>query len=153
MAQTKIVLDLISARLSGIEPQVITVRTLGDRLPPAKRGETDGKGAFTGDLEDLLAKGEIDLAVHSLKDLSVEMGKELKIGATPPRGDPRDALVSAKREKLSGLPKGATVGTSSIRRKVQLRRLRPDITVVDVRYVERPTGSRRSNDSVTSAHW
>lgn len=132
LAQTRTVLELLSERLPEIEPQVITVRTLGDRLPAEKRGETDGKGAFTGDIEDLLAKGELDLAVHSLKDLSVELAKELKIGATPPRGDPRDALVSARGEKLSELPKGASVGTSSIRRKVQLLNLRSDLKMVDV---------------------
>jgi len=132
LAQTSMVLGLLSQRLPGIELQVVTVKTAGDRLPPQKRGETDGKGAFTGDIEDLLAKGQVDLAVHSLKDLSVRLGRGLKIGATPPRGDPRDALVSTIGEKLSGLPKGSSLGTSSIRRKAQLMKLRPDLKMVDL---------------------
>ncbi len=105
---------------------------MGDRLPAEKRGETDGKGAFTGDIEDLLAKGDLDLAVHSLKDLSVQMAIGLKIAATPRRGDPRDALVSAEGTDLSGLPEKAAVGTSSIRRKAQLLGLRGDLEIVDV---------------------
>lgn len=132
LAQTNAVLELLSEKSPGVEPQVVTVRTLGDRLPLEKRGETDGKGAFTGDIEDLLVKGELDLAVHSLKDLSVELPEGLEIGATPPRGDPRDALVSARKEKLSELPEGASVGTSSIRRKAQLLGLRPELKVTDV---------------------
>lgn len=132
LAQTNLVLDLLSERNPNIEPQIIPVRTLGDRLPAEKRGETDGKGAFTGDIEELLMKGELDIAVHSLKDLSVELGKGLKVGATPPRGDPRDALVSSGKERLSELPKGAVVGTSSIRRRAQLLSLRKDLNVVDL---------------------
>ncbi len=105
---------------------------MGDRLPAGKRGETDGKGAFTGDIEALLTKGELDLAVHSLKDLSVELADGLKIGATPLRGDPRDALVSPNGERLSDLPIGASVGTSSIRRKAQLLSLRRDLRILDL---------------------
>jgi len=132
LAQTRTVLEMLSEKAPGIEPQVVTVRTVGDRLPAEKRGETDGKGAFTGDIEALLAKGELDLAVHSLKDLSVGIVGGLKIGATPPRGDPRDALVSSKGERLSDLPKGASVGTSSIRRRAQLLSLRRDLKIVDM---------------------
>jgi hydroxymethylbilane synthase len=132
LAQTRMVLDLLAEKSPEIEPVVIPIRTLGDRLPAKKRGETDGKGAFTGDIEERLAAGEIDIAVHSLKDLSVELGQGLKIGATPPRGDPRDALVSSDGEKFSELSKGAVVGTSSIRRKAQLLNRRSDLEVVDL---------------------
>jgi hydroxymethylbilane synthase len=132
LAQTRAVIDLLSQKLPKIETEVVKLRTAGDMLPPEKRGETDGKGAFTGDIEDLLARGELDLAVHSLKDLSVVPRRGLKIGATPPRGDPRDALVSLSGEQLSGLSKGASLGTSSIRRKAQLLMLRRDLRIVDV---------------------
>lgn len=125
-------MGLLSEKAPGLELQVITVRTAGDRLPAEKRSETNGKGAFTQDIEALLMKGELDLAVHSMKDLSMEFAQGLKIGATPPRGDPRDALVSPGGRKLSELPIGTSVGTSSIRRKVQLLNLRQDLRVVDM---------------------
>ena len=123
---------MLSDNVQGLEPRVMTVRTAGDRLPAEQRGETDGKGAFTGDIESLLVNGEIDIAVHSLKDLSVEVDDRLELGATPPRGDPRDALVSASGASLSGLPDGAKVGTSSIRRKAQLRSRRRDLQMLDL---------------------
>lgn len=132
LAQTRTVLEMLSEKEPGIELQIVTVRTMGDRLPPDKRGETDGKGAFTGDIEALLARGELDLAVHSLKDLSVDLGEGLVVGAMPPRGDARDALVSPNGEKLSELPTGASLGTNSIRRKAQLLNLRNDLRLVDV---------------------
>ncbi len=132
LTQAKIVLDLLSEAAQQVEARVVPIQTLGDRLPAEKRGETDGKGAFTGDIEDLLERGEIDIAVHSLKDLSVENREGLRIGATPPRGDPRDALVSAGGERLSGLPEGAVIGTSSIRRRAQLLSLRDDLDIVDL---------------------
>lgn len=132
LAQTKIVLGLLEDTAPGLGVEVVTIKTLGDRLPPQMRGETDGKGSFTEDIEDLLAKRELDLAVHSLKDLSVDMREGLEIGATPPRGDPRDALISAGGVELLALPRGAAVGTSSIRRKAQLLSLRSDLNVADV---------------------
>lgn len=123
---------MLAEKAPEFEAQLVRVKTEGDRIPPGKRGETDGKGAFTGDIEALLAKGELDLAVHSLKDLSVELAPGLVIGATPPRDDPRDALVSPNGERLSELPSGASLGTSSIRRKAQILSLRPDIRVLGV---------------------
>lgn len=132
MAQTKIVTKLLSSRSKGLKIDTVTVRTLGDRLPPEERGSVDGKTAFTGDIESMLIKGTVDIAVHSLKDLPSKMDERLVIAATPPRADPRDVLVSKRRQKLSELPKGAKVGTSSLRRKAQLLRMRGDIEVVEV---------------------
>ncbi len=132
LAQTQIVLEMLSREVPGLKTQLHTVKTLGDRLPPEKRGETDGKGAFTDDIESLLLEGDLDMAVHSMKDLSVELCAGVKIGATPPRGDPRDALVSPGRNELVDLPKGASLGTSSIRRKAQLLNLRKDLRIVDL---------------------
>lgn len=132
MAQTKIVTNLLLSRSPDLQIDTVTVRTLGDRLPPEKRGSVDGKTAFTGDIESMLIKGTVDIAVHSLKDLPSEMDERLIIAATPPRGDWRDVLVSKKRQKLSELPQGAKVGTSSLRRKAQLLRMRDDIEVVEL---------------------
>lgn len=132
MAQTRIVTKFISQCSPSLKIDTLTVRTLGDRLPPEKRGSVDAKTAFTGDLESMLIKGTVDIAVHSLKDLPSEMDERLVLAATPPRGDWRDALVSKRRQKLSELPRRAKVGTSSLRRKAQLLRMRDDIEVVEL---------------------
>ncbi len=131
-AQTQLVVDMLTSRVPGLEVQVVPIKTAGDRLPPEKRGAIDGKTAFTGDIETLLLEGEVDAAVHSMKDLSVELRDGLGIGATPPRGDPRDALVSLNGEALRELPEGAKVGTSSLRRRAQILNLRRDLAVVDL---------------------
>lgn len=131
-AQTKLVADLLISRVPGLEIEIVPIRTAGDRLPPEKRKAMDGKTAFTGDIQSSLLLGDVDAAVHSMKDLSVEPRDGLMIGATPPRGDPRDALISIRREDLQGLRAGATIGTSSLRRKAQLLSLRADLCVVDL---------------------
>ncbi len=132
-AQTQTVVEMLSGRIPGLEIEVIPIKTLGDRLPPEKRSTVDSKTAFTGDIESLLLSGGVDAAVHSMKDLPVELRDGLKIAATPPRGDPRDALISLHGEELRNLPPRATVGTSSLRRKAQLLNLRRDLSVIDLR--------------------
>jgi hydroxymethylbilane synthase len=123
---------MLSGRTSGLEIEVVPIKTLGDRLPPEKRDAVDRKTTFTGDIESLLLSGEVDAAVHSMKDLPVELKGGLKIAATPPRGDPRDALISLHGEGLRDLPPGAAVGTSSVRRKAQLLHLRRDLSAIDL---------------------
>jgi hydroxymethylbilane synthase len=132
LVQANLVSRMLAEKAPGVDIHLVKIRTAGDRLPPEKRGETDGKGAFTGDIEEMLMRGELDLAVHSLKDLSVEPNHGLVIAATPPRGDPRDALVTPNGEMLPDLPPGAAVGTSSIRRKAQLLSLRKDLAILDL---------------------
>jgi hydroxymethylbilane synthase len=135
-AQTSIVSELIKKRFGdSLALEFVPVKTLGDRLPPAAKrglGRAGEKGAFTGDLEALLLAGEIDVAVHSMKDLPSEPTEGLAIGATPRRTDPRDALVSGSRATMKTLPGGARVGTSSLRRKAQLMKMRPDLRVVEL---------------------
>jgi hydroxymethylbilane synthase len=131
-AQTTIVTSLLSQLFPEITLDIVSVKTLGDRLPPGERGSVDGKTAFTSDIESKLISGELDVAVHSMKDLPSEMDERLVIAATPARGDPRDALVSNGGRTMSQLPCGAKVGTSSLRRKAQLLRLRDDLQVVDL---------------------
>jgi hydroxymethylbilane synthase len=135
-AQTATVSDLIRKRFGGrLALELITVKTLGDRLPPEarrRRGQAGAKGAFTGDIEALLLKGEIDVAVHSMKDLTSDLTQGLTIGATPPRSDPRDALIASGGKTIETLPKGAKVGTSSLRRKAQLLGMRRDLKVVEL---------------------
>lgn len=132
LEQTRTVLAELREKSPGLDTQIVPVKTYGDRLPAESRTETDGKGAFTGDIEALLLRGEIDMAVHSLKDLPVELGGGLEIGATPKRGDPRDAFVSTDGDTLSSLPVGASIGTSSIRRRAQLLGLRRDLAIVEM---------------------
>lgn len=131
MVQTEIVVNLIRAKHPAVEVEVVPVKTLGDRLPLEKRAEVEGKGAFTEDLEALLANGMVDVCVHSMKDLPMKLGAGLTIAATPVRADPRDALVSREGATLSSMRQGATLGTSSLRRKAQLRALRRDLRVSD----------------------
>ncbi|MDG6920089.1 MAG: hydroxymethylbilane synthase [Nitrososphaerota archaeon] len=132
LAQTAIVKGLLEGASQGVEFEVVPVRTRGDAVPPERRGESDGKGVFTKDIEAMLLEGSLDLAVHSMKDLSVDLDGGLTIAAAPPRGDPRDALVSAGDRRLGALPTGATIGTSSVRRKAQLLNMRRDLRLVDL---------------------
>lgn len=135
-AQTTIVSDLLKSKFAdSLVLEFVPVRTLGDRAPAeAKKslGKAGSKGAFTGDLEALLLAGRIDIAIHSMKDLPSEETDGLVIGATPPRNDPRDALVTRKGETIETLRKFAKVGTSSLRRKAQLLKMRGDLEVVEL---------------------
>jgi hydroxymethylbilane synthase len=88
---------------------------------------------FTKEIEEALAAGRVDLAVHSLKDLPTELPEPFALAATPPRVDPRDVLVSVRHANLAALPQGAPVGTSSQRRRAQLKALRPDIEAIEFR--------------------
>ncbi len=114
----------------GVETRIEIIRTTGDHLQTASLTQAGGKGLFTKEIEDALLAGTIDLAVHSLKDLPTETPAGLVIASIPEREDPRDALVG---KRLSDLPPGARVGTSSGRRAAQLRLLRPDIGIEPVR--------------------
>ncbi|HZW85385.1 MAG TPA: hydroxymethylbilane synthase, partial [Nitrososphaerales archaeon] len=133
LAQAEIVVSALRARHSGIEVKVVQIKTLGDLLPPSRAKEVDGKAAFTGALEEALMKGEVDAAVHSLKDLPNDIEQGLTLGATPRRGDHRDALVSKKGLQMADVPAGGRIGTSSLRRKAQLLAMRPELEVVEVR--------------------
>lgn len=107
--------------------------TEGDRILNRPLPEIGGKGVFTQELEEALISGKVQAAVHSLKDLPVEQPPGLVVGAVPARGETRDVLVSAYGYSLEGLPLGAKVGTSSLRRAAQLRALRPDLNIESLR--------------------
>lgn len=107
--------------------------TRGDRILDVTLSKVGGKGLFVKEIEQALLDGVIDLAVHSLKDLPYELPEGLVIGAVPRREDPRDCLVSRSAKRLSDLPAGAKVGTSSLRRTAQLKALRPDLRIEPVR--------------------
>ncbi|PYT30825.1 MAG: hydroxymethylbilane synthase, partial [Acidobacteria bacterium] len=122
----------IGARLAegGQETRIEIIRTTGDKITDVPLAKVGTKGLFTKEIEEALLDGRIDLAVHSLKDLPTEVPAGLCIAAIPPREDARDALVGAR---LSELPAGAKVGTSSLRRAAQLRVVRPDLLIESVR--------------------
>lgn len=113
--------------------EVRVIRTSGDRIQDRPLAEVGGKGLFTKEIEEALLAAEIDLAVHSMKDLQTELPAGLSIAAVLEREDVRDAFISLRHPALSALPPGATVGTSSLRRAAQVRRLRPDLTIVSFR--------------------
>ena len=120
-------------RGQGHSVEIDIIKTTGDRLQEVTFAQVGSKGMFTMEIEEALAEGRVDLAVHSLKDLPTELPDPFWLAATPPRVDPRDALVSVKYENLAALPRGARVGTSSQRRRAQLKALRPDIEAVEFR--------------------
>ena len=118
----------------GISSRIKVIRTTGDRLSQtalAKLTATKGaKGVFTKEIDEALLKGRVDVAVHSLKDVPTELNRRLEIAAVPERGDPRDALIG---DEFKSLPEGARVGTGSLRRACQLRRLRSDLQIEQIR--------------------
>lgn len=128
-------------RLHGIECELVRIRTSGDRLQSAQPAqvneeigsESGGKGIFIKEIEEALLADQVDLAVHSMKDVPTEIPPGLSFAAITRREDPRDCLISRKGETLEALPKGARIGTSSLRRQAQLRHHRPDLDVVDLR--------------------
>lgn len=120
-------------RGEGHNVEIEIIKTTGDRLQEVTFAQVGSKGMFTKEIEEALAEGRIDLAVHSLKDLPTELPEPFALAATPPRVDPRDAFVSVKYNSLASLPHGAKVGTSSQRRRAQLKALRPDIDAIEFR--------------------
>jgi hydroxymethylbilane synthase len=131
MVQTGLVARLITER-TGRPAELVTVTTFGD-VSRAELAQIGGTGVFVSGLRLRLLQGDVDVAVHSLKDLPTADADGIVLAAVPTRDDPRDALVSADGGKLADLPSGARVGTGSPRRAAQLRLLRPDITPVPVR--------------------
>jgi hydroxymethylbilane synthase len=120
-------------RGQGHSVEIEIIKTTGDRLQEFAFAEVGSKGMFTKEIEEALAAGKVDLAVHSLKDLPTELPEPFTLAATPLRVDPRDAFVSVNFESLASLPSGSRVGTSSSRRRAQLKALWPDIEAVEFR--------------------
>jgi hydroxymethylbilane synthase len=134
-AQTALVVELLTASQPALECETKVIATAGDRTQASGEPlpEIGGKGLFTAELERALAEGEIDLAVHSLKDLPTEDAPGVVIGAICAREDVRDCVVSRDRRPLDELPAGAVVGTSSLRRVAQVRRRWPGLDARSIR--------------------
>jgi hydroxymethylbilane synthase len=129
--QAEHVAELLRGR--GHEVEIDVIKTTGDRMQEVTFAQVGSKGMFTLEIEEALAAGRVDLAVHSLKDLPTELPEGFALGATPKRADPRDVVVSRNFGSLRELPSGARVGTSSLRRRAQLHALRPDLEFVEFR--------------------
>lgn len=133
LRQCEIVSDLIKEKYPEMEFQTRIIKTTGDKILDAPLAKIGGKGLFVKEIDEAVAGGEVDFAVHSAKDVPTEILDELKIVSIPKREEINDALISRDGYLLENLPKGAVVGTSSIRRKAQLMSIRPDLKVKDVR--------------------
>ncbi|HEX8131280.1 MAG TPA: hydroxymethylbilane synthase [Pyrinomonadaceae bacterium] len=135
--------EWVKARLAELRPEaeirIKVIKTSGDVMLDVPLAVIGGKGVFTKELEEALLAEEIDLAVHSLKDLPTTLPDDLAINAITEREDARDALIlregvaAAEAQSLRGLPQGAVFGTSSLRRQAQLKHLRPDVSIKDLR--------------------
>ncbi len=125
------------SRLHGVDAELVRIHTSGDKLQNASitqiGAEGSAKGIFIKELEDALLFGVVDIAVHSMKDVPTETPAGLVFAAITRREDPRDCLISRANKSLKGLPAGARIGTSSLRRQAQLRLARPDLVVADLR--------------------
>ncbi|HYD29856.1 MAG TPA: hydroxymethylbilane synthase [Azospirillaceae bacterium] len=113
--------------------EIVVIKTTGDRIQDRTLAEAGGKGLFTKEIEDDLAAGRIDLAVHSMKDVPTWLPDGLEMSCLLPREDPRDAWFSRSGATLDDLPAGSVVGTASLRRQAQVLARRPDLTVIPLR--------------------
>jgi hydroxymethylbilane synthase len=133
LAQANWVEERLRERLPELEIRTVVIKTSGDRFVDTPIKSLDGKGLFVKEIEEALLREEIDLAVHSMKDLPGEMTAGLAVGAVPEREDPRDVLVSRAGASLKNLSSGARVGTGSPRRRAQILNFRRDLSVVPIR--------------------
>ena len=131
--QAEHIAGLLRQTNPGLVVEIKLIVTTGDKILDVPLAQIGGKGLFTKELETAMLAGEIDLAVHSLKDMPTELPPGLTLAATTERVDPHDAFVSVKYSCLADLPAGAVVGTSSLRRKAQLLRQRPDLEIISLR--------------------
>lgn len=132
LAQTEQIVEALRKFTAELRYEIVTIRTRGDEMDDVGRSAVEGKRLFTREIEESLIRGEIDIAVHSMKDLTAELPRGLTIAAVPPRADPRDALISRSNATFQQLPKGARVGTSSPRRRAQLLAARRDLEILEM---------------------
>ena len=133
MTQTEWVKDHVKFFRTDMDFHIKKITTSGDKITDVALAKIGGKGLFTKEIENELLAGVIDIAIHSMKDVPTDMPEGLKIGCVPLREDPRDVIVSRDNMKFAQLPKGAVIGTCSLRRKAQLLAARADLNIVDLR--------------------
>ena len=133
LAQSNGIKGLIEAEYPGTTVDLVKIMTKGDKILDVPLAKVGGKGLFVKELEEAMLNNDADLAVHSMKDVPAELPEGLHLGIITKREDPRDAFISNKYNSLADLPKGAKVGTSSLRRRSQLAIMRPDLVIEDLR--------------------
>jgi hydroxymethylbilane synthase len=131
--QANWVMNAIHEQWQDIRAELVIIKTTGDKILDVPLAKVGGKGLFVKEIEEAMMTGRIDIAVHSMKDMPAELPNGLCIGAVPKRENPQDALVTENYPSLAELPKGARVGTSSLRRAAQLLHLRPDLSIEPLR--------------------
>lgn len=132
LAQTNQTIESLKKIAPNVRFEVVSIKTQGDRMHDVGTTAVEGKSLFTKEIEDSLIKGRVDLAVHSMKDLTTDLPAGLVVAAVPERVNPRDVLISRNKEKFEQLPGGARIGTSSARRRAQLLAARGDLEIVDM---------------------
>ncbi|MBF0233289.1 MAG: hydroxymethylbilane synthase, partial [Desulfamplus sp.] len=120
-------------RISHVQTEIIKIKTTGDQITDRPLSMVGGKGLFVKEIEQQLLDRDIDIAVHSMKDMPGELPEGLTVGAIPTRENPFDVLISRDNLCLDDLPAGSRIGTSSLRRASQLKHVRPDITTLSIR--------------------
>ena len=133
LCQAGLVSEGLSRRWPGLQVTTIPIKTSGDKFLDAVLSQVGGKGLFVKEIEEALLDGRIDLAVHSLKALPAELAPGLREGAVMRREDPLDALIAKNGCRFTDLPRGARIGTSSLRRQVQFLHCRPDLQILPLR--------------------
>lgn len=133
LAQCRQFLEKLVTRHPHVEIEELHVVTTGDKIVDRPLAEIGGKGLFLKEIEEKLLEGAADIAVHSMKDVPPDVHPDLLLACVPEREDPRDVLVTTRGERLADLKPGAILGTSSLRRGVQLQLVRPDLKVVPIR--------------------
>lgn len=131
--QAEWVKSALRHRFPDLTVELAPIKTRGDKILDVPLARVGGKGLFVKEIEEALLDGRIDLAVHSMKDMPGEIPTGLRIGAVPERESPYDVLISRKNKPLAELPKGARIGTSSLRRGSQLLHFRPDFVILPLR--------------------
>lgn len=133
MAQAQLIRDKLKEFYPALDLEIKSIKTVGDKILDVALSKIGDKGLFTKEIEEALLRGEIHLAVHSMKDLPIELPQDLKISAVTERENPCDILVSKQGFSLKTLPKYSKIGTSSLRRRAQLLRIRSDLNIADLR--------------------
>jgi hydroxymethylbilane synthase len=133
LAQSAWVKEKIEERHADVRVELVMIKTTGDKILDSPLSKIGGKGLFVKEIEEALINKHIHMAVHSMKDVPAELPDELMLCAFPEREDPRDAFISLKDQSIENLPKGAGLGTSSLRRAAQLLHIRPDLDIIALR--------------------
>jgi len=133
LAQSEWVRRGVETRFPEVHVELVRIKTRGDKILDTPLSKVGGKGLFVKEIEEALLREEVDVAVHSMKDVPAELPEGLDLLVFPEREDPRDALISARGEPFEALPSGARIGTSSLRRAAQLLQKRPDLQIVSLR--------------------